>query len=105
MFEEAALLSPAFIVGKKTALEQPPKSRKVVDCRAVNREQLDVHFRMEGPETVQKLLQQNDYCTSLDLKSTFIHALVNRAMRQFLCFQYGQQCYSYRAMPFTEALV
>jgi hypothetical protein len=97
---QVACLSPVFMVKKKTSPGKPPEYRKVVDCRKVNSEQVDIHFRMEGPETVQKLMMQNDWLVSLDLKSAFNHLLVSDAMRPFLCFEYDHVCYAYRAMPF-----
>jgi hypothetical protein len=99
-FEEAAYISPVFMVPKKADEKGAVKWRKVVDCRAVNAEQIDVHFRMEGPETVQAAMLPGDWMTSLDLKSAFNHLVVAPEMRPFLCFAHKGKCYSYRAMPF-----
>ena len=51
----------------------------------MNAEQVDIHFRMEGPETVQYLMLPGDWMTSIDLKSAFDHVPVNSTMRPFLC--------------------
>ena len=88
------------MVPKKSDTKGVTKWRKVVDCRAVNAEQYDVHFSMEGPETVQATMQPNDWMTSLDLKSAFNHLVVAPEMRPFLCFVHKGKCYCYRAMPF-----
>ena len=98
--EKVACLCPVFIVEKKSPLGQPKKWRKVVDCREVNAEQIDIHFRMEGPETVQRLMLRGDWLISIDLKSAFNHLLVSSAMQPFLCFEYDHKCFTYRAMPF-----
>jgi hypothetical protein len=46
--------SPVHIVPKKDGWQ------KVWDGRVVNLEQVDIHFRMEGPEVVQYLVQPGD---------------------------------------------
>ena len=92
--EYAAYVSPIGIVPKKNGW------RKIWDGRVVNAEQVDIHFRMEGPETVMYLMRKGDWLTSIDLKSAFNHLVVNEGMRPFLCFRYAGQCYSYAAMPF-----
>ena len=66
----------------------------------VNAEQVDIHFRMEGADTVQYRLRQGDWCTSIDLKSAFNHLAVHPSMRPYLCFAFEGKCYSYAAMPF-----
>ena len=89
------LISPVFMVEKKGG-----EMRQVWDGRRLNEEQVDIHFRMEGPETVRRLLIQRDWATSLDLKSAFNHLRVDKALRPFLCFSRDGKYYTYRAMPF-----
>jgi hypothetical protein len=50
-----AYVSPIDIVMKKGG-----KWRKVWDGRVVNGEQIDVHFRMKGPETIMRLMLPKD---------------------------------------------
>jgi hypothetical protein len=83
-----AYVSPVHIVPKKDGW------RKVWDGREVNAEQVDIHFRMEGPETVQRLMRRGDWMTSIDLKSAFNHLTVHPSMRPFLCFRYSGKSYS-----------
>jgi hypothetical protein len=90
-----AYLSPVFMVIKKGG-----EWRKVIDCRTINAEQVDIHFCMDSPETVQRLMIPGDWATSLDLKSAFNHLIVDEAMRPFLCFTREGRYYAYRAMPF-----
>jgi hypothetical protein len=99
-FDQVAYLSPVFLVDKKMQPGQPPKFRKVVDYRQVNEQQTSIHFRMEGPETVQKTMLPFDWLTSIDLESAFHHLFVNPAMQPFLAFEHDQSFYTYRAMPF-----
>jgi hypothetical protein len=86
--------SPVGIVPKKDGW------RMIWDGRVENAEQVDIHFRMEGPETVQRTMQMGDWMTSIDLKSAFNHLKVSAEMMRFLCFRYAGGSYAYRAMPF-----
>jgi ribonuclease HI len=93
--EEVAYLNPTFLVPKRGG-----KFRKVMDCRGLNLELRDTHFKMEGVEVAQALMQQGDWATSLDFKSAFSHVPVHEDLRPFLCFQYGGKTFQYRGMPF-----
>jgi hypothetical protein len=66
---------PIHIVPKKGG-----KWRLVWDGRAINAEQLSLHFRMEGAETVQCILMKGDWATKIDLESAFNHVWVSDAM-------------------------
>jgi hypothetical protein len=95
-FEEARFVSPSTVAPKK----KPGEFRKTLDLRFVNALQLDIHFRMEGPETVQQLMKRGDWMTKLDIKSAFNHLVVQSWMVPYLAFAFQGQCYTYRAMPF-----
>jgi ribonuclease HI len=92
---EVAYLNPTFLVPKRGG-----KFRKILDCRGLNAELRDVHFRMEGVEVAQALMRQGDWATSLDFKSAYSHVPVHRDLRPFLCFEYKGETYQYRGMPF-----
>ena len=64
----AAYISPVGVVPKKNG-----KWRMIWDGRVVNEEQVTINFRMEGAETVQRLMLPGDFATSIDLKSAFSH--------------------------------
>jgi hypothetical protein len=55
-FADARFVSPSSVVPKK----KPGEWRKILDLRFVNALQKDIHFRMEGPETVQRLMERGD---------------------------------------------
>jgi hypothetical protein len=96
-------VSPVNIVPKHSVGENGEAIlawRKVWDGRVVNAEQVDIHFKMEGPQTVQKLMQKNDWLARFDLKSAFNHLRVHESMMRFLCFRYGGKSYAYKGMPF-----
>jgi hypothetical protein len=92
---EVAYLNPTFLVPKRGG-----KFRKILDCRGLNAELRDVHFRMEGVEVTQALIREGDWGTSLDFKSAFSHVPVHPDLRSFLCFEYRGEAYQYRGMPF-----
>jgi hypothetical protein len=88
-------ISPVSMVPKKGG-----EWRMIWDGRVVNGEQVNIHFRMESPLTVQRLMRKDDWATSLDLKSAFSHVRVNECMRPFLCFRHKERVFSYKGMPF-----
>jgi hypothetical protein len=99
-FEEAKYISPTFPVKKKTAPGKKQKWRMVIDLRRVNLEQATIHFRMDGPDTVQTTAIAGDFAASTDISKAFPHVTVHDSMRPFLCFEFDNVCYQYQAMPF-----
>jgi hypothetical protein len=63
--------------------------RMIWDSRVVNAEQVDIHFKMDGPQTIQRLMQRGDWMTRFDLKSAFNHLRVHDSMKKFLCWRYN----------------
>jgi hypothetical protein len=94
--EEAKWFNPTFLVPKKKKGE----FRKILDCRELNEELEDIHFKMEGPEVVCELLRPGDWATSIDIKSAFNHVPVSDALRPYLAFASQGKVYAYRGMPF-----
>jgi hypothetical protein len=74
--------------------------RMVLDCQILNMLLRIIHFKMEGPENLIQLAQENDFATSLDIKSAFNHIPVHPSFQPFLCFSFQNNAYAYRAMPF-----
>jgi hypothetical protein len=52
---------------------------------------MNIHFRIEEPNTIQYLMRRGDWMTSLDLKNAFNHLAVTAEMQRFLCFRYRGQ--------------
>jgi ribonuclease HI len=92
----AKWINPTFLVekGKRGTY------RKVMDCSALNEEIQDVHFKMEGADTVCALIQEGDWATSMDIKSAFNHIPVNPDLQPYLAFQFQGKTYTYVGMPF-----
>lgn len=59
---------------------------------------------METMTTIPRLLQPKDYLTSIDLQDAFHHILIHPASRHLLRFQWRQQTYQYRVLPFEPSL-
>ncbi|KAA6375500.1 MAG: putative Transposon Ty3-G Gag-Pol polyprotein [Streblomastix strix] len=55
---------------------------------------------MHGLEEVHYLANQMDYATSLDLKSAFHHIAVSTRSMLYLTFNFNNNNYAYKAMPF-----
>jgi hypothetical protein len=97
---EVKFLSSAFMVQKKTTEKEKKKLRKVVDCKRLNREQIEIHFRMDGPEAVQSIALPGDKATSVDIEMAFPHIRVSEEFQPYLAFEHLGTCYVYGAMPF-----
>ncbi|KAA6365666.1 MAG: putative reverse transcriptase, partial [Streblomastix strix] len=74
--------------------------RKILDASKLNKEIEKLHFKMHGLEEVQNLANQMDYATSLDLKSAFHHITVSPNSIPYLAFNFNNNNYAYKAMPF-----
>ncbi|KAA6373101.1 MAG: putative Transposon Ty3-G Gag-Pol polyprotein [Streblomastix strix] len=73
---------------------------KILDASKLNKEIEKLHFKMHGLEEVQYLANQLDYATSLDLKSAFHHITVSPNSIPYLAFNFNNNNYAYKAMPF-----
>ncbi|KAA6377614.1 MAG: putative reverse transcriptase [Streblomastix strix] len=74
--------------------------RKILDASKLNKEIEKLHYKMHGLEEVQYLANQMDYVTSLDLKSAFHHNTVSPNSIPQLAFNFNNNNYAYKAMPF-----
>jgi hypothetical protein len=92
---EAKWLNPTFLVPKAGG-----KYRKILDCRRLNEEMRDRHFKMESAEDVLQLARPGYWATSLDFRSAFNHISVDVGLRPYLCFLFAGRCFQYQAMPF-----
>jgi hypothetical protein len=91
---------PAYTCPVHTVPKKGGKWRLVWDGRAVNAEQVSIHFRMEGVETAQDAMLPRDWGCKIDLESAFNHVWVSLEMQRFYCFRYADKAYSYVGMPF-----
>jgi ribonuclease HI len=94
--EEAKWINPTFLVPKG----RTGKYRKVLDCKVLNDQIADVHFTMDGAETVCDLIRPDDWATSIDIQGAFNHVPVDREFQPYLAFQFQGKTYMYAGMPF-----
>jgi hypothetical protein len=87
--------SPTFLVPKKNG-----EYRKVLNCRRLNAEMKDLHFKMEDVRTVKDVILPGDYAVSIDIKSAYSHVSVHPSLRPYLGFSFEGKSYVYNAMPF-----
>jgi hypothetical protein len=91
--------SNLFVIPKKDGGLRP-----VLNLKPLNRYLPIQHFKMETMTTITNLLQPGDYLTSIDLKDAFHHILIHKQFRHLLRFQWKQQTYQYRVLPFGLSL-
>jgi hypothetical protein len=70
--------NPSFLVPKGM------EWRMILDCQILNMLLRIIHFKMEGPENLTKLAQENDFATSQDIKSAFNHITIHPSFQPFL---------------------
>ncbi|KAA6389499.1 MAG: putative Transposon Ty3-I Gag-Pol polyprotein [Streblomastix strix] len=85
-----------------TFLKKKPNGtqRKILDASKLNKEIEKLYFKMHGLEDVQYLANQMEQSTSLDLKSAFHHITVSPNSISYLAFNFNNNNYAYKAMPF-----
>jgi hypothetical protein len=94
--EEAKWFNPTFLVEKA----KKGKFMKILDCRRLNEELADEHFKLEGADVVCALIQPGDWATSINVKSAFSHVPVSEELSPYLTFQFEGRTYRYVGMPF-----
>ncbi|KAA6400634.1 MAG: hypothetical protein EZS28_003837 [Streblomastix strix] len=74
--------------------------RIILDARNLNIDTKRIHFKMISSKDVQFTIQQNDFLTSLDIRSAFNHIIVHPSLQHYLVFQVANASYFYICMPF-----
>jgi ribonuclease HI len=93
--DQVAWANPTFIVPKKCG-----GGRKILDCSILNEFVKDRSFRMEDAAVVCQLAQANDWATTVDISSAYLHVGVEEELQPFLSFEFDSQWYRYTCMPF-----
>jgi ribonuclease HI len=93
--QDVAWCNPTFMVPKKT-----DEWRKILDCSILNDYFVDRSFQMEDVRAVRLLAQLNDWATTLDISSAYLHVPVEAALQPFLSFEFKNHHYCYTGMPF-----
>ena len=97
--EKPLYISPIGCVPKKTG-----GYRLITDFRHLNSFCESCKFKQEDIKNVEKVVEKNDYFTSVDLKDGFYHIPVNQKYQAYLSFQFEGKFYSYVVLPFGFCL-
>lgn len=93
--EEGQFLSRIFLVPKPDG-----SHRFIINLKELNQFINPPHFKMEDGRTVTKLLAQNCYMASLDLKDAYYLIPIDPLFRKFLRFYFNGQLYQFTCLPF-----
>ncbi|KAA6395240.1 MAG: hypothetical protein EZS28_009231 [Streblomastix strix] len=85
---------------EKEMKEKKQKWRKIQDSKALNKQNADFHFKMHDSNEVKQTIRLGHWSTSLDLSSAFHHLIVQTESQPYLAFEFQNNHYTYRAMPF-----
>ncbi|XP_075307052.1 uncharacterized protein LOC142368762 [Odontesthes bonariensis] len=78
--------------------------RPILDLRALNKYLRKYKFRMLTHASLLRLVRQNDWFTSVDLKDAYFHIPIYPPHRKYLRFAFQGICYEYRVLPFGLSL-
>ncbi|KAA6361170.1 MAG: hypothetical protein EZS28_043304, partial [Streblomastix strix] len=93
--EQIKWYNPTFMIKKANG-----KWRKILDAKTLNKQIADFHFKMHDSNEVKQTIRPGDWGTSLDLSSAFHHLIVQTESQPYLAFEFQNNYYTYRAMPF-----
>ena len=92
-------ISPIGCVPKKTG-----GYRLITDFRHLNSFCNSCSFKQEDIRNVEKVVEQNDFFTSIDLKDGFYHIPICSDNQEYLSFQFEGKYFSYVVLPFGFSL-
>lgn len=78
--------------------------RPILDLRALNKYLRKYMFRMLTHASLLRLVRQDDWFTSVDLKDAYFHIPIYPPHRKYLRFAFLGICYEYRVLPFGLSL-
>ncbi|GJP46813.1 hypothetical protein CLOM_g6068 [Closterium sp. NIES-68] len=84
-------------------VEQRDKCCLILDLRKVNTHLVVPKFKYEGLRRVAEIIQPNDWLFSIDLKSGYHHVKIHPSCWRFLGFQFENEYYYIRSLPFGLA--
>lgn len=83
-------------------LAQKPngKYRLILNLKNLNRFITTKHFKLEDGRTVTKLMNQNCFMASLDLKDAYYLVPMHRSSQRYLRFKFGNTLFEFTCLPF-----
>lgn len=79
-------------------------SHGILDLRALNGHLRKYKFRMLTHASLSRLVRQNDWFTSVDLKDTYFRIPTYPPYRKYLQFAFQRVCYEFHVLPFSPSL-
>ncbi|KAA6362378.1 MAG: hypothetical protein EZS28_042096 [Streblomastix strix] len=76
------------------------KWRKILDAKELNKQIADFHFKMQDSNDVIQTIRRKDLGTSLDISFALHQLIVQIESQPYLAFEFQNNYYTYRAMPF-----
>ena len=92
---QVGFVSQLFLVPKKDGGFHP-----VVNLKALNKYNLEEHFKMEGFHMVRDLVRQGDWLAKIDLKDAYFLIPVHPCHQKFLQFTWKESLYQFQCLPF-----
>ena len=97
--EPPLICSPIHAVPKKNG-----KFRLVIDMRYLNSHLVVPKFKMEGLDTLSKMVEADDYMFTVDLQDGYYHINMHKSAIRYLGFQWQGNYYTYKVLPFGLAI-
>ncbi|KXZ75618.1 Gag-Pol polyprotein-like Protein [Tribolium castaneum] len=88
-------ISPFFLVKKPNGSE-----RFILNLKHLNRFLKPPHFKMEDSRTVTKLIKENIFMATIDLKDAYFLLPIRKSDRKYIRFKFREQLYEFTCMPF-----
>jgi hypothetical protein len=93
--EPGEFLSSVFLVPKPNG-----DKRFILNLKCLNKFIETKHFKMEDYRTASKLITENCYMASIDLKDAYFLISVHKSHRKYLRFKYNDILYEFNCIPF-----
>ena len=94
MNETFQIISPIF-----TRVKKDGSHRVIFNLKKLNESVSYYHFKMDTVETALKLMTENYYMTSLDLKNAYYSIPIAEEHQKYLEFVWNNQLYAFTCLP------
>ena len=91
-----AIVSHIFCVAKRGT----DKLRPCLGLRPLNQFLVPPKFRLEGLPVLRELVQQEDYCCSVDLSNAYWHIPLSRKVKRWFRFKWEGWTFEFDVLPF-----
>ena len=81
-------------------VKQASKERPIFNLKSLNRYVQPCKFKMEGLDTVRKLIQPGDFMMKLDLQNAYFSVPIHDSYKHYLRFIFQGTTYEFQCLPF-----